>query len=65
MKPGTVSYLAAGYAGIMTVVSIFLGITEGSWAMGLILALLWAVIGTGCFFFGRWRRARAAHAASR
>jgi len=64
MKPGTVSYVAAGYAGIMTVVSIFLGITEGSWATGLILALLWAVIGTGCFFFGRWRRARAAHVAS-
>ncbi len=58
MKPGTISYLAAGYAGIMSIASVLIGITEGSWATGLILALIWSAIGTGCFFIGRWRRAR-------
>jgi len=58
VKPGTVSYIIATYAAIMSIAALLIGITEGSWQAGLFLALLWAIIATGCYFFGRWRRAR-------
>lgn len=55
MKPGTISYVIAGYAALMSVCSIIFGIT-GSLTVGIVLALIWAAIGAGCFFFARWRR---------